>query len=67
MEFHIPDMSCGHCKASITDVLNAALPDAALTFDMDDRRVKVSGDFETISSSEIIAMLDEIGFPAQAV
>jgi len=58
----VPDMSCGHCRASI---------DAALTplggkasFDMEQRRVTVAG---TVQPEAAIAALDAIGFPAEAL
>ncbi|MCW1933788.1 heavy-metal-associated domain-containing protein [Pararhodobacter zhoushanensis] len=58
----VPDMSCGHCRASIDKALAplAAKP----AFDMEHRRVTVSGD---APEPAVIAALDAIGFPAQRV
>lgn len=58
--FHVPDMSCGHCKASITETLTAAGA-GQLEFDMEARTVDVSG----LSPETVVAKLDEIGFPAE--
>ncbi|MDE9451229.1 heavy-metal-associated domain-containing protein [Aliiroseovarius sp. Z3] len=57
--FHVPDMSCGHCKASITEILTKAGAEH-LSFDMEARTVDVSG----LATEAVIAKLDEIGFPA---
>lgn len=59
--FHVPDMSCGHCKASITEALEG-LGDVTLSFDMDVPEVKVDG----LEPATVIDALDEIGFPANA-
>lgn len=60
--FNVPDMSCGHCKASITEALEGAGDGVKLSFDMDARQVSVSG----IADDQVIELLDEIGFPASA-
>lgn len=54
----VPDMSCGHCKASI----EAALAPLAskVTIDLPARRVTVEG----IAPEAAIAALSGIGFPA---
>lgn len=57
--FHVPDMSCGHCKASITEALEG-LGKVTLSFDMDAREVQVDG----LETAAVIDALDEIGFPA---
>lgn len=58
----VPDMSCGHCRASIT----AALAPLGVTpeFDMEARRVTITGD---VARPEVIAALDAIGFDAAQV
>ncbi|MCB1345889.1 MAG: heavy-metal-associated domain-containing protein [Rhodobacter sp.] len=55
----VPDMSCGHCRASITAALEPL--GGAAVFDMDSRQVTVSGPLEPAAA---IAALDRIGFPA---
>ncbi len=58
----VPDMSCGHCKAS---VLSALTPLAsAVSVDLDKREVSVEGAADTRG---LIAALAAIGFPATAV
>ncbi len=58
----VPDMSCGHCKASVEGAL-AALPGAApFTIDLQKREVEASG-----NPAALLAALAEIGFPAQVI
>ena len=58
----VPDMSCGHCRQSITQAL--APLGAEPAFDMDRRQVTVSG---PVTEAQIVAALDAIGFPAEPV
>lgn len=58
----VPDMSCGHCRASITAAV--APLGAEADFDMTQRRVTVTGE---ASPEVVIAALDRIGFPAEPV
>lgn len=58
----VPDMSCGHCRASITEAL--APLGGTPEFDMATRRVTVSG---PLAPAVAIEALDAIGFPAEPV
>ncbi|GHF00066.1 heavy metal transport/detoxification protein [Aliiroseovarius zhejiangensis] len=58
--FYVPDMSCGHCKATITETLTNAGAEE-LAFDMEARTVDVLG----LSPEVVIEKLDQIGFPAE--
>lgn len=60
--YNVPDMSCGHCKASITDALMAKDGTVELAFDMNNRLLTVAG----LEAEQVIEVLDEIGFPATA-
>jgi copper chaperone len=42
--FRVPDMSCGHCVAAIREALHEAMPEAAVSIDLEARRVSVFGD-----------------------
>lgn len=60
----IPDMSCGHCRASIEGAL-APLPGFdSIRFDPETRTATVEG---SIAESTLLSALDAIGFPAQVV
>ncbi len=57
----IPDMSCGHCRASISQALEGIPGVAAITFDQDNRTAQIDG---TAAPGTLIAALNQIGFPA---
>lgn len=61
--YSVPDMSCGHCKASIEKAVSSADPKAAIRVDLDKRTVDIES---TLSDPAIIAALDEAGYPATA-
>ncbi len=58
----IPDMSCGHCKASIEAAL--APMGIEITVDLPARTVQVQGDPDIAA---LIAALNDIGFQAQVI
>ncbi|GLS87602.1 heavy metal transport/detoxification protein [Cypionkella aquatica] len=60
----VPDMSCGHCKASVTEALTALPGATSVSVDLTLRRVEVKGAADP--ESMLIALL-EIGFPAQII
>ncbi|WP_417598770.1 heavy-metal-associated domain-containing protein [Pararhodobacter oceanensis] len=58
----VPDMSCGHCRASIAGALQPL--GAQPAFDMEARQVTVSG---AISQAVAISALEDAGFDAAPV
>ncbi|GGD20339.1 heavy-metal-associated domain-containing protein [Sinisalibacter lacisalsi] len=62
--FSVPEMSCGHCKASIEGALLDADPGADVSFDMEAREVEVDA---VLDESEIIAAIKTAGFEANAL
>jgi len=63
MDLSIPDMSCGHCRASVTQALTELDPKAVVQVDLPARRAHV----ETVASLDaVIAALGAIGFEAKA-
>lgn len=59
--FSVPDMSCGHCKATIENAVLDADGGAELTFDMEAREVEVDSVLDT---DEVIATMKEAGYEA---
>ncbi len=58
----VPDMSCGHCKASVEAAL-APLPGMApVEVDLAKRQVRVAG-----PADQAMTALEAIGFPARQV
>ncbi len=58
----VPDMTCGHCKASVEAALGPIA--SAVKVDLPNHRVTIE---DAASSARAIAALDAIGFPAQVV
>lgn len=62
--FSVPDMSCGHCKASVEAALGALSGVKSVSVDLSQRQISVAG---TAEISDILASLTEIGFPAAPI
>jgi copper chaperone len=62
--FHIPDMSCGHCKTTIEKTIHALDPAARIEFDMAERRIALDGRADT---ANVQVALAEAGYPATPV
>lgn len=60
----VPDMNCGHCKASVTEALSALPGTKTITVDLTLRQVEVEG---SPSPESLLAALNEIGFPAHII
>ena len=56
----VPDMSCGHCKASVEKALAGLATDVQV--DLGSRQVTAKGDDDTM-----IAALAKVGFPATVI
>ena len=59
-QFHLPDMSCGHCVAAITEAARALDAAAALEFDRESRRVRVQS---AKAREEWVEALTDAGYP----
>lgn len=60
----IPDMTCGHCKASVETALNA-LPDAGqVSVDLAAKTATTTG---PATAAALLKALNEVGFPATLV
>jgi len=62
--FHIPDMSCGHCKATVEKTIHALDPAAQIAFDMEARQIALESRAET---TNVQAALAGAGYPATPV
>ncbi len=58
----VPDMSCGHCKASVEAALSPLPGMAPIEVDLAKRQVKVAG-----PADQAMTALEAIGFPAKEV
>ncbi len=64
MKFHVPDMSCGHCKATIEKAITGADPLAEISFDMEGRHIEVGTE---LKEEAVTKLLEEAGYAASAV
>jgi copper chaperone len=60
LELRVPDMSCGHCVAAVTQAIKQLDPDADVSVSLDDKRVSVS---TTEDRDAVAACLAEAGYP----
>ncbi len=62
--FHIADMSCDHCKATVEKTVHALDPEARIEFDMKARRISLETRVEAEKVQEALAAA---GYPATPV
>lgn len=63
-DLSIPDMSCGHCRASIKAALLPLPGVTGIRFDAASRRATVEGD---APAALLLQTLEQIGFPAETL
>lgn len=61
MKFLIPDMSCGHCVATIEKAVKAKDPVATVNPDLSSHTVEIISER---SETEIAQVLEDAGYPA---
>ncbi|EAQ05313.1 heavy-metal-associated domain-containing protein [Yoonia vestfoldensis] len=62
--FHIPDMSCGHCKTIVEKAIKGLDPEAQINFDMETRRIALGS---VVDTAIVQAALAEAGYPATPI
>ncbi len=63
-KFHIPSMSCGHCKSTVEKTIHGLDPEARIEFDMKARQIALETQAET---TNVEAALAAVGYPATIV
>ncbi len=58
-----PDISCGHCVATVKAAVGALPGVASVEADPDTKRVEIDFDPGRVSLAEIATALDEAGYP----
>ena len=61
MKLHIPEMSCGHCVATIEKAVQAADPSATVRPDLASHTAEIES---SIAPAEVIEALENAGYPA---
>lgn len=64
MKLAIPDMNCGHCRASVTRALTELDPAARIEIDLPAREAAVE---TSATPATVIATLKAIGFDARTL
>lgn len=64
IELQVNDMTCGHCVSTVTKAVKGLDAAADVKVDLGTKRVSVSG---PVSQDDVIAALDEAGYPATPV
>jgi copper chaperone CopZ len=62
MTYRVPDMHCGHCRASVTEEVSAVEGVEAVEVDLDAKLVVVRG--EALDDAKLRAAIDEAGYEA---
>ena len=60
--YTVPDMSCGHCKAAVTQELSALTVVHSVDVDLDTKLVTVTG--EQLDDEAMRAAIEEAGYEA---
>lgn len=63
VKLHVPNMSCGHCSASIEEAVLSFDADALIAVDLKGRTVEIDSD---AGASQLIALIKSAGFEATA-
>ena len=64
MKLHIPDMSCGHCVATIEKVVKAADPSAIVRPDLASNTAEIE---TSIPTDALIEAMEGAGYPSTAI
>ena len=60
-----PDISCGHCVASVQQAVSGLEGVSAVTANADTKQVEVTFDSSRVSLAQIESAMDEAGYPVQ--
>lgn len=63
-EFAVPDMTCGHCEATVSKAIKDMDPLASINADLATNTIKVVSSAET---NEISAALEQAGYPSTII
>ena len=56
---HVPDMTCQHCVATITKLIQQADQDAKIEIDLSQHKVTVEGE---LTADALVKLLDDAGY-----
>lgn len=59
-EFKLPDMSCGHCRAAVTEAVKEVDAQAEVVVDLGAKTAQVNS---AATREQLVAALTEAGYP----
>jgi copper chaperone len=65
-KYSVPDVSCGHCKASIEKALGSVSGIETVDVDVEGKTVQVAFDEQKVSEADITQTLADEGYPVAA-
>ncbi len=60
VSYHVPGMTCGHCKAAVTEELSGVAGVEAVAVDLETKVVEVTG--QALDDTALRAAIDEAGY-----
>ncbi|AVX03910.1 hypothetical protein MXMO3_01380 [Maritalea myrionectae] len=60
-KFNVPDMTCGHCEATVRKAIGEIDGTADVKVDLSANKIDVTS---TANNDDILAALDEAGYPS---
>jgi len=63
-KLNVPEMSCGHCKASVEKAVASVDASASVVVDLENRTVEISG---TADAAALLAALKGEGYDATVI
>ena len=63
-KFHVPEMTCGHCKKAVEEALHGIDANAGIDVDLDKHEVTLTS---SASADQAIAALKSAGYEATAL
>ena len=64
MKFNVPDMSCGHCKATIETAIKSVDEAAKIEIDLASKTVDITS---AVNAGDFAAALEGSGYPSTAL
>ena len=63
-KFQVPDMSCGHCRARISEALKARRDIRSFNVNLESKTVEVDTD---LPDGDVVKILDDAGYTASRI
>ena len=65
IQLSVPDMTCGHCKASVEKALGETAGVQSVSVDLPNKKVAVQAE-DQVTFDALVQALDDVGFTGEA-